>query len=550
MTPVDSDGTYSLFFLDPANKEHWLGFVSEQFGFDDTWKQLERRSAPLARLLAYVRDRQGATAVLVEKRYVDRDYRSEFTAHYATTFERHDSFCTRLHFFRAPPFAEIGEIATVPTDQLESTYIGFCVVRPIRGLRLSRTVVRPPATAGNRLRIPCVVAENVNICGRELRVRGSYFIQQDGVVIRCAQATMWMVAAHMHAEYDMPRLLPADVTRSATRYFSQHGRPIPSAGLAASQMAQGFVASGYFPELYIRGEAIGQGPVSQEQMLAVASRYIGSGIPVIALVQRHAMLAIGCAERQTDSNPLLRAGDENTARGLTADALVLQDDAARVYRLLVSSDGTAGDLAAEYPDLLIPEATATLDDIWGIIVALPEKVYLGALSVDSMARQLMGDEVFLSRVNAAASEGNSSAQQVMSLFSPDGNRPLLRPTLMTCARFKRHLARRAAAGDLDMHPGLLKLYLRMPMPHHVWVVELTSASLWADGSRVLGEAVLDATSHPVHSMPYGRGFVAIHMPGSLWTYDATTSDDSGKIPDHQKLEGDDLDYPSCFALDA
>jgi hypothetical protein len=166
-----------------------------------------------------------------------------------------------------------------------------------------------------------------------------------------------------------------------------------------------------------------------------------------------------------------------------------------------------------------------------------------------MTRQLITDDVFLSPVRAAADGGNTAAQQLVSLLSPGGARPMLRPTLVPCTRYKRFLTDQAGAADFRMHPGLLDLYLTMPMPHHVWVVEVTSANLWGDGSQVLGEVILDATGHPVHSVPYGTGFVAVHMPGSLFTRDAAAWDPADRQASHRTLDGDDVPYASCFAVE-
>ena len=73
-------------------------------GTDADWTSLlERyggsRPVPLGRCLEVARA-NGASTVVVETRYVDLDYRSEYSAFYAGTFQSAPDTAQRLHFFR------------------------------------------------------------------------------------------------------------------------------------------------------------------------------------------------------------------------------------------------------------------------------------------------------------------------------------------------------------------------------------------------------------------------------------------------------------------
>ena len=53
----------------------------------------------------------------------------------------------------------------------------------------------------------------------------------------------------------------------------------------------------------------------------------------------------------------------------------------------------------------------------------------------------------------------------------------------------------------------------LPLPHFIWVCELTTPDLYAAGQqKVWGEVVWDATRNAYE--PYG--FLAVHYPEKLW----------------------------------
>ncbi len=240
--------------------------------------------------------------------------------------------------------------------------------------------------------------------------------------------------------------------------------------------------------------------------------------------------------------------DQDRVYGLTVDALVLNDDARGPYRLLLDAAGTAQDLAGQYTDLLFDGTGGQPDQVWGIIVPLPEKVYLSAHVVDSMTLKLINDPSFLSTVEAAAEDGNAAAQSFLKALRDKGGsgRLLLRPVLSTSSQFKMRLQALREAEQPEMIPQLRQAYESMTMPHYVWSVQITTPDLWytENRKRVLGEVVLDATAHPAHHLHFGTGFIAMHLPGVLFARDATAYSEDGKEPTGLMLSDDGNAYRS------
>src|SRR5947208_2132694 len=92
---------------------------------------------------------------LVETRYIDRDYSSDYRRFYAQTFRTYERHCKRVHFF-ADDIAVIlsnpdwSERRRALQETSKRAYCGFCVVRPLPGAPIGRTILRAkgPAEAG------------------------------------------------------------------------------------------------------------------------------------------------------------------------------------------------------------------------------------------------------------------------------------------------------------------------------------------------------------------------------------------------------------------
>src|SRR5579862_7408508 len=102
--PDDNEPEIGWFFEWSPNDEP--GFVMPVLDDDDDpgWQELRdtycslSRNTPFERIVTIARELE-VTSVVVERRYIDHDYRSEHSHFYSTTFKRFPSVCHRLHFF-------------------------------------------------------------------------------------------------------------------------------------------------------------------------------------------------------------------------------------------------------------------------------------------------------------------------------------------------------------------------------------------------------------------------------------------------------------------
>ena len=133
---------------------------------------------PLRRCIEVVRT-LGAVTMVVETRYIDLDYRSEFSAYYSKQFGDIPDTTHRLHFFSK----NLTKRAMWRTAG-RAGYLGYVVIRPAPTGLVSRALLPPPPDLISAVRTS--VTEVVNFFGQDLIVSGVPFAQQDAQLGACA----------------------------------------------------------------------------------------------------------------------------------------------------------------------------------------------------------------------------------------------------------------------------------------------------------------------------------------------------------------------------
>ena len=126
-----------------------------------------------------------ARTVVIETRYIDADYRSEYSAYYSKAFADIDDSTHRLHFFTSE--IEEEQIWNLPD---KPGYLGYVIVRPSPSGMVGRSILRPPPEL--RAWVRTAIREPVSFFGQRLTVEGVPFMSQDTQLGRCAHAATWM----------------------------------------------------------------------------------------------------------------------------------------------------------------------------------------------------------------------------------------------------------------------------------------------------------------------------------------------------------------------
>jgi len=442
---------------------------------DEGYARLRKDYTPVANVPAFERLIEVAKAhkvvsVLVERRYIDADYRSEHSRFYSTTFQRYPSVAHRLHFFTSPVPESLEEL-----DKLQSSYVGYSVMRPLDSAPVGRTMIAPPPGIDARW---CLATDTVHLLGWSLQVDAVPFMSQDEQYLRCAHAAEWMVLYHAHLFHGLPRRLPADV------YDESLGgevvdRQLPSMGLSVSQILDSLHRFGLSPARLRLPESREQSKALDPDMSlpGIICRYVNSQMPPIVLSQSHAWVVVGY---------------EIKGPGHAHDNAVFyrHDDAAGPYIRIE-------DPWKEPKDQHRPWLLA--------LPSLPRKCYMTAERAESLAIFLF--QAVTDRLERAL---NGNVQD----FSKFDGAPIedyvgFRTYGISSTLYKEQLRNRG------IPEPVAQLYRLANWSKYIWVTEIQERVRRDESVEcVFGEIILDGTAHHLTDLKNPTPLLAMHIAGS------------------------------------
>ena len=423
---------------------------------------------------------ESVATVAVEKHYIDRDYRDTFSGFHSKKFVTPSARTIRLHFFRQP----IGTADLRRNAISEKDYIGYSVIRPTRPNCIGRTMLDPALIRGVAGAV-CRCNERVSIQGAELSVQGFPFISQDVDATVCAESATWMILRYFSNRFRAYReMQPFEIT-TATQNYAQGERVYPSRGLHLWQMAETLRREGFAPVIYSRTGF-------KEDFDDLLYTYIESGFPVFATLKGHVVVALGHHSDYTQKLPV-DSGERWLKSSRFNRGFVINDDNHFPYQRIEGVGATSAAVEPAGPrNPFISNYSAA--EILAFAVPLPEKVFLAAEEFSSLAQTLLEDHLI-------GIDANSPTLR-------EAGPILLRRFLTTGRSFKKNLQERGMGGEL-----VREAYHNLPLPHFVWVCELSTPELYVPGAqRVWGEVVWDATRNAYEP----SGFLAVHYPEKLW----------------------------------
>lgn len=192
-------------------------------------------------LIRYLADLDAKTCVLEDK-YVDKDYLVDYQKFYSRSFDEEKRFTERIHFF-VEDFSKTRFEESLENNDIEylrKSYLGFVVIRPIKGSDRKRLIGRTLLNTysdkeGSEKRVFIRGNYDVSLFGIPLSVSSLPFQVQDQGVSACATVALWTALHPLADTYGIPRLSPAEITELSTSFPSE-SRNFPSSGLNWGQM--------------------------------------------------------------------------------------------------------------------------------------------------------------------------------------------------------------------------------------------------------------------------------------------------------------------------
>lgn len=212
-------------------------------------------------------DALGCKTIILEPHYIDRHYIEDHSIFYSRNFTPLRNYCQRLHFFnmtKSQVKKKITSIVKIGRAKgrsaykracakfSEEAYLGFCVVKPLDGSPVGRTVLRyyeEKADGTLRRVFSSTRKYKAHVAGCELKVLGLAFQQQDVGVSACATTALWSSLQQSRQFEEIRPATPAQITMLASQNALPFGKPMPSEGLSVEQMCQATQLLGVPPTL-------------------------------------------------------------------------------------------------------------------------------------------------------------------------------------------------------------------------------------------------------------------------------------------------------------
>jgi len=493
--------------VDPEKPYEWFGIIhlTNKKGRKAIEELLVDKGTlnpvPFAILDYILTPRQGKSTpicktVIVESRYRDKDHSKAMFSHYAKSFRQVEPECKRLHFFNSR--LPLDFLDTKSTQDLQRSYLGFCVLRPFTSRIIGRTVLRRLKYRPTLEFPTCQGTFEVHLASHKICFEGAAFMEQDTMVAACASIGIWVSTTIMGTRFGLQQRSTTEITQLANQYWIQN-RPMPSQGLVVEQMLHCLRAMDYDPLLI--------GVYNQDQAKHDIYSYIESEVPPILLLefpfssQGHAIVGVGHGYSLPNNNPskteVKWPGEPPLEFARSSEwvpSILVNDDQRGPYRELTFIDNQ--DLASRVPvsnqansnivDFRCPviinvnmsfsgfQGGEQVANIWGIIVPLPQGVMLTAEQAERKSTRVIRWWHLQSEV-------------------PLPNELVLRTYLVPSNEYKD----RAFTSEMDSF--VKSLIAGKPMPRWIWVTEISSISSYNSANQedwlINGHVIIDATSN-------------------------------------------------------
>lgn len=272
------------------------GWASPESAFVSPWADarplIESRYGPLAGIPTQLKtvlnlaDDLGTTDVILEAPYIDHDYRSEYSQHFARRFHPPPDSNERLIFLDGKQEA-----------------VGYSVIRPT-AKPIGRTVMNVPSRLERY--VSCRAKQTILAYGRDYEVQGFPFMSQDGEYGRCAHAAIWSIARLQHGCYETGRQSIASIVAATgtghlpDRTGMSNGLMVEEAGRALRML--GLPVLSYMPQRSLEGTTFTE----------VMCRYLDSGFPIAVNTPGHLTVLVGYARDEESGKVYWIRCDDNT----------------------------------------------------------------------------------------------------------------------------------------------------------------------------------------------------------------------------------------------
>lgn len=401
--------------------------------------------------------------VVLEKTYVDKDYRDCYYHFYASKHFEVSKNCQRITLFEGD-FSK-WDFTEDKHDLLQDSIIGTITIRPIKGGAWGRTLIDPRKLHQHEFYVRTTTYKFI-LNGLSFTIRAYPFASQDGEMMKCAETSIWTILNYFGTRYSEYRtVLPSEII--STVGVSSMQRVLPSQGLDYLQKSNLLKKFGFSPKVYSRDiyddEATGR----------MFHYYVESGIPIAISLSGHSTVCIGHARRNlhVDTTPDLKTTSFNGYRFIDSADLhneyVMIDDNQYPYKLEI------------YDNFSIHKGR---NKLVYFTVPLYKRIFLEANAAKRIFDRVIEDLFSKPKF--------TDVQKHWDQITCGMSKDIVERVFLTSSRKYKAFRINNASTNIEK-----SYYSNLLFPKFIWVMELSSSESYEnDKNMVYGEIVLDATS--------------------------------------------------------
>jgi len=464
------------------------------------------RIPALGRILALVECAECKT-IIVEENPQEKEFRAEFESHYKNVLSLEEKkHPKRLHFFK-----NIKTLENISDN--DPDYLGYCDIRPTTPHTISCALIDHKIFSKPNKYIYLVCKRNFTVPfgSKNLSVEAFPYIQQDGSIIRCAQASLASISMYYDKDITGP-----DFTTISEEAIPTGHRPIPSGGMTSSQIGFGWSKLDKDQVMYSwTSEEDEQRHLQHREQLIY--RYLESGIPVLIGInagrERHALVVIGhtftpdswIAQTKTSYYELQKTGFNYHCSTNWVERFIVQDDNLGPYTLVLSE--FLGNFGCDM-----------------ITVGLPKNIFCKPEDVEVFAGDLLCprehnivNKVFDLYIEKHCHTGGAFHDETAFWYNEFKYHTMcedlvLRTYLKESDKWKDEIKKTPGYNECK------DLLENLPLPKYLWVTEISWPQIFRHGRKLCGEIVFDTTSQVHPGVPaLDQCWLWMHVPGIvLW----------------------------------
>lgn len=355
--------------------------IHECFGYDHNDIFDKPQISYIYRYLnSFKQDLDDEYSILLEPRYIDRDFMEDYANFYVGRFGNDSYQCARLHFFSCQLKHKSLDslLCGRPNDEmnvdwLQENYLGFMVIKPLNKTFVGKTCLRVAGDTafGSGTKKKISKRYEVNLFGISLHVDSIAFQEQDKVVAACATTAIWTALHGLPGRSVKDIRSCSEITTAALNFSDGSNNGFPNKELSNKQILRALDVEGL---RYHNSNLLSR---SREWFRRYIIAHIDSDLPVIMtgnvyrlmegstaspnpqlkLMGRHAITALGYDFRGDSKWVYLhddRLGPYTRAKLTTVGALVGQGTAEimRSHCALIMTVYGADD---EWEEVIVPD---------------------------------------------------------------------------------------------------------------------------------------------------------------------------------------------------